>query len=383
MFLGTGADLSVIAEEVMDDDLTLLLVRSDSLPRLGIYNTNTNKKKYVHLSWAEGAERSLKIKVGKSVKEYSMDSIIESVTSLIAKGEEVLSLKSLEWRGVQLLGDILHLTKAARSETDLSLIAENKRETLWYAYTPKRGKWYMRPCFIPTEAETAILEKNLQNGGPWPGLPLMEGDLPFTMRNVSVAKEIFNATPERWSEFLLPVSKGLLFGFSDWSLGGEHTFGEAFWKYLPGNSYRSEDSVNSMISAGRPFVAKLTAYLRLWPVLARAKIEMVPDSSKVAESREMKKRERFEMVAANLGDRRFKVTRFVSDGGNVSFGIIPETRLPGEDDKILTLSGDDWEACLEACSLGGDKDPQYTCNSVIGGMDVKDWYARIRLCVGL
>ncbi|MDR0615592.1 MAG: hypothetical protein LBG29_02190 [Synergistaceae bacterium] len=374
--MATGADLSVIAEEVMDDDLTLLLVRSDSLPRLGIFNTNTNKKKYVHLSWAEGAERSLKIKAGKSIKEYPMDSIAESIASLIVKGEEALSLKSLEWRGVQLLGDILHTTKAARSEADLTLIAENKKDTLWYAYTPKKGKWCMRPCFIPTETEAAILEHNKSDEAPWPGFLLKEGCLPFTMRNAPVAKEIINATPERWSEFLLPISKGLLFGFSDWSLGGEHTFGEAFWKYLPGASYRSEDSINAMTGIGRPAIARLIAYLRLWPILARIEIELDTDSMKLAEARQMKKRERFEMTGA--GDRRFKVTRFVSDSGDVLFGIIPDTRLPGENDRIVTLSGDDWETCLEACSLGGDKDPQYTINSVIGGMDVKDWHACIR-----
>ncbi|MDR3331399.1 MAG: hypothetical protein LBT08_02110 [Synergistaceae bacterium] len=381
--MASQGELATIAEEVMDDDLTLLLVRSDSLPRLGIFNTNTNKKKFVHFSWAEGAERSLKIKVGKSVKEYSMDSITESIAALIAKAEDALSLKSLEWRGVQLLGDLLHMTKVARSEADLSLIADNKRETLWYAYSPKSGKVFIRPCFTPTEAERAILDRNLQDTGRWPGLSLEGGNIPMTMRNAPVAKEIINATPERWSEFLLPVSKGLLFGFSDWSLGGEHNFGEAFWKHLPSGDYRSEECLNAMASAGRQFVAKLVAYLRLWPVMARIQIQMVPDSGKEAESKELKKRERFEMVAAHLGDKKFKVTRYVDDTGAVAFGIIPETRLPGEDDKFLTMTGEDWEICLEVCSLGGDKDPQYTCNSVLGGIEVRDWYSRIRHCVGL
>ncbi|MDR1944371.1 MAG: hypothetical protein LBQ19_06065, partial [Synergistaceae bacterium] len=356
-------------------------VRSDSLPRLGIFNTNTKKKKYVHFSWAEGAERSLKIKVGRSVKEYSMSSIIEGLKSLITKGEEALSLKSLEWRGVQLLGDLLHTTKAARSEADLGLIADNKRETLWYAYTPKSGKWYIKPCFSVTEAEKAALDKHLTEGGPWPALPIEEGRLPGTMRNDRVAKEIFNLTPQRWSEFLLPISKGLLFGFSDWSMGGEHTFGEALWKHLPNDDYRSEECLNAMASAGRQFMSKMIAYLRLWPILERVQAEMTPDSAKTAEARELKKRERFEMIAANLGDKRFKVTRYVDDSGVVAFGIIPETRLPGENDKFVVLSAEDWESSLDACSLGGDKDPQYTCNSVLGGIEVKDWYARIKQCV--
>jgi hypothetical protein len=383
MFLAAQAELSTIAEEVLDDDLTLLLVRSDGLPRLGIFNTNTNKKKYVYLSWAEGAERSLKIKVGKSTKEYSMDSIIEGLSALVSKGEELMSLKSLEWRGVQLLGDLLHTPRFARSEADLNLIAESKRETLWYIYTPKKGKWYMRPCFVTTDAERALLEKNAQEGGPWPlSILIEEGGAPATMRNSPAAKEIINATPARWSEFLLPISRSLLLGFSDWSLGGEHTLGDALWKHLPGQGYRSEDSLSAVAAAGQQFIIKVVAYLRVWPVLERVQIEMVSDSNKTAESKDLKKRERFEMVSPHLGDKRFKVTRYVDEGGIIAFGIIPETRLPGESDKFVTMSGDDWEMCLEACSLGGDKDPQYTCNSVLGAIETRDWYNRIRQCVG-
>lgn len=377
-------ELDHMAEEVVDDDLTLLLVKGKGVPRLGIFNTNTNKKKYVHLSWIEDSERSLKIKAGKAgTKEYQTGMIRSAILRLVEKAETPMSLKPLVWRGVQMLGDLIHMPKFARSEVDANLIQENKRNTLWFAYTPpKEDNWRVRPCFVVDGPETAIMEAHLQNGTPWPGIPLETGKLPVTMRNFTVTKELFLANPKRWNRMLLPISKAILLGYSDWSSNGEHLLGDALWAHVQGQNYRSEDCLLNIATAGKQFVMRMTAYLRLWPVLEKIGIETVMDSTKAAESRDFKKRERFEMVSQHRGDRRFKVTRYVDGDASTSFGIVPETRLPGEMDQFVTLQREDWEDCLEACSLGGEKDPQYTCSSVIWGLETKNWLNDIYLCIG-
>jgi hypothetical protein len=379
-----GSEFTVLAEYEIDDDLSLLLARGDGIPRLGIYNLNSEKKKYVPLSWIEDPSRTLKIKAGRTTKEYRMDIIMDGVASLLAGGAEALFINSLAWRGVQLLGDLIHIPKSARSDADLNMIADNKRDTLWYAYTPKRGKWRVRPCFATTEAERNVLASALEEGKPWPApaLSVENGALPFTMRNASPVREISLANPARWSEFMLPVAKAMLLGFSDWSSGGEHLFGDALWKYLPTQNYRSEETVAAIASVGRTFMSKITAYLRLWPMLQKVGSELVPDSAKALAERGMKKRERFDIVAPNLGDKQFRVTRLVDESSSaVAFGITPATRLPGEQDRIITFEGEDWEICLDACALGGEHDPQYTCNSVIAAIETKDWYARLTECL--
>ena len=384
MSLSTQGEFAVVAEEFIDDDLTLLLAKGEGIPRLGIFNTYTEKKKYVPLSWVEGAGRSLKIKVGRSTKEYSIDSIIEAVGELIKNGGDQVSLGSLAWRGVQLLGDLVHMPKSARSDADLTLIAENKRDTLWFVYTPKRGDWKVRPCFILGEPENTVLGKYIQQDGkPWPYIPIENGNLPYTMRNLPFVKETTMANPARWNEFMLSISRAMLLGFSDWSSGNEHRFGDALWRYLPQASFRSEESLNAMASVGKVFLNKLIAYLRLWPVLnGGVTVETVADVTKEGEARALKKRERFEMIAPNLGDKRFKVTRFVDEAESVvSFGLAPDTRLPGEQDRMVTLPGEAWQSCLEACAMGGEIDPQYTWNSLLGAVEVRDWYNRVCQCM--
>ena len=354
------------------------------MPRLGIYNLNSDKKRFVPFSWVENPSRMLKIKVGRNTKEYPISSIMEGVVSLFDDTAKALSLNSLAWRGVQVLGDLIHVPKTARSEVDLNLITENKRDTLWYAYTPKRGKWRVRPCFIATDAERNVMSPLLEDGKPWqaPALSMENGALPPTMRNISLVKEISNANPARWNEFMLPLSKAMLLGFSDWSSGGERLFGEALWKYLPKQNYRTDETISTIASAGKLFMNKLIAYLRIWPILEDVQSEKLHDAAKVLTERGMKKRERFEMINPSLDDKQFRVTRLVHEETSVvSFEIVPTTRLPGEDDRIISLNGEDWEKCLDACSLGGERDPQYTCLSVMGAVETKAWYARLVECM--
>jgi hypothetical protein len=379
-----AGEFTVLSEYEIDDDLSLLLARGEGIPRLGIYNLNNEKKKYVPLSWVEDPSRILKIKAGRTTKEYKMDVIMEGIASLVSDSADALSLNSFAWRGVQVLGDLIHIPKTARSDADLNLIADSKRDALWYVYTPKRGKWRVRPCFAPTEAEKNIFSSALEDGKPWPvpALSIENGVLPFTMRNASLVREISLANPARWSEFMLPVAKAMLLGFSDWSSGGEHLFGDALWKYLPRQNYRSDETVTSIASAGKTFMSKMIAYLRLWPLLEKVRSELVPDCTKTLAERGMKKRERFNMVAPNLGDKQFLVTRLVDESSSsVAFGISPSTRLPGEQDRIVTFSGEDWETCLDACGLGGEPDPQYTCNSVLAAIETKNWYVRLVECL--
>ena len=87
------------------------------------------------------------------------------------------------------------------------------------------------------------------------------------------------------------------------------------------------------------------------------------------------------MVAAYLADKRYSITRYAGENNLVAFGIVPETRLPGERDRMFTIDADEWDSCVDACSLGGEKDPQYACVSLIRGIETRAWYRDIVDCV--
>lgn len=374
-------EFQVIGEEEIDDDLTLMLARSKGVPRLGIFNTYSEKKRFVPMSWIEGAERTLKIKVGKNTKEYPMTVVGEGVAELIRTCSDKLSINSLAWRAVHLLGDLLHVPKTARSDADLNLIPDNKKDTLWFIYTPKKGKWRVYPCFASNEAEKAVLAKYMEEGRPWPepAITIENGEVPATMRNMPFTKELFAANHARWSECLLPIARGLLLGFSDFSHSGDSQLGNALWNVLPHATYRSAESLATVAHAAGPFFTRAIAFLRLAPLLDIAKVELVSDATKAAEERGLKKRERFEMTTGN--DRKFKVTRVVEEGNLAGFSLVPDTRLPGEQDRLVTMAESSWDDSVHVCALGGQKDPQYTSASVLAALEMRYWIERVGQCI--
>lgn len=368
-------DFVVMAEDLVDDGLTLLLARGGGVPRLGIYNTMLDKKKYIHMSWAETGDRSLHVKSGRvSSRDYPMDLIHASINRLIAKAEQNLTVKALVWKGVQILGDLIHMPKAVRSEGECMLIPDPKKETLWLAYTPFAQPWRIRPCFFETAAEKKILDPYQQEGSPWTGIPLADSLLPATMRSNKIGKELQNTSPTRWSELLFPVARAAVLGFSEWAPESGHPFGDALWNFPPQENARSPENLIELQQKGRFLLSRLIAYLRLYPILGEFNFEQTPDSIKHSEQMLLKKRDRYEM---NVNGRLFTVTRYHDEKGATSFGLIPKSRLPGETDRFYSMNDTAWNNCLEVCSLGGQKDPHYTVSSIIRAIETKNWLNRL------
>ena len=365
----------VMAEDFVDDGLTLLLARGGGVPRLGIYNTMLDKKKYIHMSWAESADRSLHVKSGRvSSKDYPMELIQSSINRLIEKAEQNLMVKALVWKGVQILGDLIHMPKAVRSEGECMLIPDAKKETLWLAYTPFAQPWRMRPCFIETPAEKKILDTYRKEGSPWTGIPLEDSLLPSTMRSNKIGKELQNMNSSRWSELLFPVARAAVLGFSEWAPESTHPFGDALWNFPPQENARSQENLIELQQTGRFLLSRLIAYLRLYPILEDFYFEQPSDSVKHSEEGLFKKRDRYEM---NVSGRLFTVTRYHDEKETTAFGLIPKSRLPGELDRFYHMNDARWENCLDVCSLGGQKDPQYTLNSIIRALETQNWLNRL------
>ena len=254
------------------------------------------------------------------------------------------------------------------------LIPDAKKETLWLAYTPFGQPWRMRPCFIETPAEKKILDAYLQEGSPWAGIPLEDSLLPSTMRSNKIGKELQNMNSNRWSELLFPVARAAVLGFSEWAPESAHPFGDALWNFPQQENARSPENLIELQQTGRFLLSRLIAYLRLYPILEGFHFEQPSDSVKHSEEGLFKKRDRYEM---NVNGRLFTVTRY-HDGKEVTaFGLIPKSRLPGELDRFYSMSDERWEVCLAVCSLGGQKDPQYTLNSIIRALETKNWLNRL------
>ena len=376
--MDAATPFETLAEVTVDEALALQLVRGKGLPRLAILNQSTGKKKHTSLAWAEGQERNLKIKTGRtSTREYPLEEIRAAVARLVDQAGKDLALQALLWRAVQVFGDLIHRPRSVFNEAECLAVPESKRDTLWLSYAPSpRDPHRVRPCFAETPQETALLDGHRKDGKPWRGIDL-PGSPPSSLRNLPFVKELIHAEPHRWGSPLVTAAQAILLGFRDWSPDGEQILGEALWALLPGPESRSEETLTNLLGKGREFWARMTAYLRLQPLLHTVDPRESDDAPGEAEAEGLKKRERFSMMSRPDHSRMFVVQRYLDGQGRLAFSLVPETRLPGEKDRFLVLQEEDWERILTACALGVEPDGQYATFSLVQALEMGRWLALV------
>ncbi len=370
-------DFRILAQVDVDDVLTLSLGRGTGVPLLSMINNAQGKRKNMHLSWIEtGDHLSMKVKKEDN-REYSLETMQKAFKALIAKATADLEIKSLVFRCVQILMDTAHRPSVARSESDCALIQENRRNTLWYTYAPYKGTALVHPSLCTTSEERKVLERYLEDGTPWRGIPLLEG-VPATLRNMAFCKELTAVDPKRWGDFLI-LSQALLMGFRDWT--GDFLFSKILWKILPNKDFRTDDeSLNEILVSGREFFLRLVAYLRLYPVLNKIAVELVIDEKESADEAGFKRRDKFEMILKYQTSRKYILTRYISDAPQIALGMSPERSAPGEKGRLFMMPSAIWDEIVEACSLGGEKDPQFAAYSAIWAIEMGQWIERLRPC---
>ena len=376
--MDAATPFETLAEVTVDEALALQLVRGKGLPRLAILNQSTGKKKHTSLAWAEGQERNLKIKTGRtSTREYPLEEIRAAVARLVDQAGKDLALKSLLWRAVQVFGDLIHRPRSVFNEAECLAVPESKRDTLWLSYAPSpRDPHRVRPCFAETPQETALLDGHRKEGKPWRGIDLL-GPPPATLRNLPFVKELIHAEPHRWGSPLVTAAQAILLGFRDWSPDGEQLLGEALWALLPNPESRSEETLTNLLGKGREFWARMTAYLRLVPLLEQVEQREGDDAPGTAEAEGFKRRDRFSLMSRPDQSRMFVVQRYLDGSGGMAFTLVPETRLPGEKDRLLLLQEELWERILAACALGGEPDGQYAATSLVQALEMARWLALV------
>jgi hypothetical protein len=356
----------ILSEVEVDERLVLQLVRGAILPRLVIVNRTTNKKKYAYLSWLEGAERNLKIKVGRSTAEYPLETLREAARKLAAGALRDLAFSGSTWRALQIFQDLLHHPATVGREADCALVSESKRDSLWLAYLPPGDEGgRVRPGFALVEEERDVLGRYLAPGNPWPGVLIETGTIRGSFRNAPVVKELMGARPERWVAPVRSAAVALLLGFRDWSAEGEHLFGEALVRITGGEDAREPEQLENLSRSGREFLSRMVAYLRLHPLLPSVRASLEEDVTATAEETGLKRRDKFDHYSVPDGGRRFTVTRYVSGDGEGAVSVIPESRTPGEKDLLYRYLGETLDRVVEACALGGQGDANYGVLSLI------------------
>lgn len=370
----------------VDSNLALQMWTRGKTPRLSVMNKNKNSRKLIHIAWVEKQDRTLAIN-GKERGEtfsYSVKDFEPAIQKILTEYAARTNFK------IKFLKLALDLEKAlAHPETiltasEISLMSEEKRSSLWIADCSVRDKSKFLPFFALSEEEAAVMpEEKLKITSP--AMRTTEGLL-----KTGVTLALKEVNPERWHNTIRVTAAAMLLGFSYCGADGIKTADE-IWSEgekkppkevgqlamkVPAKKISLHDP--SLLRLGH----KLTAYIRHYYYLDDIDILYVMDSEKELQDNGFARSRRIDFNTGTLGDVPYRVTFFENpDEGMTAFGCEPRMQTARHTGHmIIMLPTETYKRALKSDTFGTEDD-FFTITRLLWAKQFKEWYGTIKLYV--
>ena len=370
----------------VDSNLALQMWTRGRTPRLSVMNKNKNSRKLIHIAWVEKQDRTLAIN-GKERGEtfsYSVKDFEPAIQKILAEFYARTNFK------LKFLKLSLDLEKALlRPETimtpsELSLMSEDKRSSLWIADCSIRDKHRFLPFFQVSEEEAAVMpEEKLKITSP-----AMRGTEGLLKTGVTAALKEVN--PERWHNTIRVTAAAMLLGFSYCGADGTKTADE-IWsegekkppKEIGQLAMKVPEKKISLHDAGLMRLGhKMTAYLRHYYSLDDVEILYVMDSEKELQESGFSRSRRIDFNTGTLGDVPYRVTFFENESeGMTAFGCNPRMQTAKHTGHmVIMLPTNVYKQALKSDTFGTEDD-FFTISRLLWAKQFKEWYETIKVYV--
>ncbi len=370
----------------IDSNLALQMWTRGKTPRLSVMNRNKNSRKLIHIAWVEKKDRTLSIN-GRERGEtfsYSVKDFEPAIQKILAEYYARTNFK------LKFLKLSLDLEKAlAHPETiltasELSLMSEEKRSSLWIADCSVRDKSRFLPFFPLSEEEAAVIQEDKMKITA-PAMRSTEGLL-----KTGVTAALKDANPERWHNTIRVTAAAMLLGFSYCGADGIKTADE-IWSEgekkppkevgqlamkIPAKKISLHDP--SLLRLGH----KLTAYIRHYYYLDDIEILYVMDSEKELQDNGFSRSRRIDFNTGTLGDVPYRVTFFENESeGMTAFGCNPRMQTARHTGHmIILLPTGIYKQALKNDTFGTEDD-FFTISRLLWAKQFKEWYGTIKTYV--
>lgn len=370
----------------IDSNLALQMWTRGKTPRLSVMNRNKNSRKLIHIAWVEKKDRTLSIN-GRERGEtfsYSVKDFEPAIQKILAEYYARTNFK------LKFLKLSLDLEKAlAHPETiltasELSLMSEEKRSSLWIADCSVRDKSRFLPFFPLSEEEAAVIQEDKMKITA-PAMRSTEGLL-----KTGVTAALKDANPERWHNTIRVTAAAMLLGFSYCGADGIKTADE-IWSEgekkppkevgqlamkVPAKKISLHDP--SLLRLGH----KLTAYIRHYYYLDDIEILYVMDSEKELQDNGFSRSRRIDFNTGTLGDVPYRVTFFENESeGMTAFGCNPRMQTARHTGHmIILLPTGIYKQALKNDTFGTEDD-FFTISRLLWAKQFKEWYGTIKTYV--
>lgn len=369
----------------IDDNLALQIWTRGKTPRLSIMNKAKNSRKLIQISWVEKRDRTLSIQGRRRNQSvtYTVQDFEPAIQKILA---EYVARTNFKLKFLKLVVDLeraINHPELVTRESDLALMTEDRRSSLWIAECTgdDKGMGIFLPFFPMNdeEAEAAPDEKLEINGLSMRGTEgLAKTGVPAALKKIN---------PKRWHNPVRICAAAMLLGFSYCGVDGTKT-AESIWsegeKKPPtqiGQIAQVKAPVKklSIHDAGLGRLGhKLTAYIRHYYYINNLKVDYVPDSEKGLQEAGYVRSRRIDFGTGTLGDVPYRVTFYENEAeGSTAFGCTPKMQtVRHTGDMVITLPTENYKEALHNDTMGAE-DSFFTITRLLWAKRFSDWYENL------
>ena len=376
----------IISSCDIDTNLALQIWTRGKTPRLSIFNKNKNSRKLIHIAWVEKRDRTLSIN-GKKPGEnfnYTVGDFESAIQKILAEYAARTNFKKKYFKVVIDLERALNHPEPAGSKSDLAMMTEEKRSSLWVADCSNGDKnsGEFRPFFPLNEAEAALFREGRMK------ISSITARGTEALIKTGITADLKKVNPERWHNTVRVTAAAMLLGFTYCGSDGTQ-MADALW-----TAGEKPKNINPNVTPMKipekklhlndPGLArlgfKLTAFIRHFYILNKIKITYVDDSEKGLQEAGYERQRRIDFNTGTLGDVPYRTTFYENhDKGMTAFGCNPRMQTARHrGDMVILIPTEVYKSALKLNTMSENEDDFFTITRLLWARQFASWYVNLK-----
>ncbi|NLL37876.1 MAG: hypothetical protein GX256_10215 [Fretibacterium sp.] len=363
----------------VDENVALQVWTKGLSPRIVLLNKNKATRKLIRLGWFEKLDRKLTLKGkkrGQSIT-YLIEDLVPTLRRILSEYAVYTSFRPKHWKFSLELEKSLNVPEIVTEKSDLLLMSEEKRSSLWLSDLTgeNKKKGVFRPFFPYDETEVLALSLDLS-------IEERARELEDLLKT-GVLRALAAANPARWHNPVKLTAAAMLLGFSFCGEDGSDMT-DSLWRgddsYVqPGltpvkKGYSLDIHDPRMVGLGE----KLSAYVRHFKAVDSILMRTSWDSDKELLDMEYVRKRRIPFPEGALGEAPYSVTFFEGPEENVALGCKAKgVAVRQRDEIIYTFPLEVYEQALVHDSVGGPPDEFFTIMQLVRAYRFKEWLGEV------
>ena len=369
----------------IDANLALQMWTRGKTPRLSIFNKNKNSRKLIHIAWVEKRDRTLSINGKKPGENFSY--VVQDFEPAIQKILTDYALKTnFKLKFFKVVVDLekaLNRPEPAGSKSDLAMLSEEKRSSLWIAdCSVDKNSGMFRPFFPVNEAEDVLFTEDRLK------IPNIKARDTESLMKTGIYADLKKINPERWHNTVRVTAAAMLLGFT--YCGGDGTkMSDALWvagekpkvinpNVTPMKIPEKKLHLNDPGLARLGF--KLTSFIRHFYILNEIKIDYVDDSEKTLLEAGYDRQRRIDFNTGTLGDVPYRTTFYENpENGLTAFGCVPRMQTAKHrGDMVIIIPTEVYKHALKLNTMSENEDDFFTITRLLWAKQFESWYENLK-----